>query len=277
MRSRSRARRQSAVSSRQSSVSVWAASRSGARHSCARACGRRGAAAWRAFRRSSAIRPTLRSSRGAARFTTPNAGAATVPIFAAASAADRICCARSSMLNDRDGELIEPVLQRLAQRTHVAGRSQRGRCEGGRGLHSQHPRARAGTGRAAARTARRVEGARRRCRRRREIFRCEVRELSLGHRRSQGHRRARSWRRRSSRISGLQVDGRRRPWRARCRARRPRPAPMTTRREATVVVTLPNGDKVRGPARAHRRFHGVADAGRRHAAVVPAERRGAES
>ena len=75
------------------------------------AFGRRGAAAWPAFPRSSATRRTRRSSRVAARSTTQTAAAATVPIFAAASRADRICLRATPVLNDREGELIQQVLQ----------------------------------------------------------------------------------------------------------------------------------------------------------------------
>ena len=94
---------------------------------CSATCGRRGVEESPAFRRSSAIPRPARSSRGAARSTTPNAGAATAPIFAAASRADRICCAATLVLNDREGELIEQVLQashkgRLSPAGLTAGR-----------------------------------------------------------------------------------------------------------------------------------------------------------
>ncbi len=94
------------------------------------------------------------------------------------------------VLNDREGESIQTALQGSHKDRLSAAASQRRRHEGTGCVHSQRARAGARAGRSSSRTGCRAQGARRRCRGRRAVFRHEVRELSLGDGRSEGHWRA---------------------------------------------------------------------------------------
>ena len=89
------------------------------------------------------------------------------------------------VLNDREGESIQPALQRPAQGSTVGRRSQRRRHEGTGRLHSQRPRAGARAGGSSSRTARRAQGAGRRRRRRTALLRGKVRGCHSANGRSQ--------------------------------------------------------------------------------------------
>ena len=111
------------------------------------------------------------------------------------------------VLNDREGELIQPVLQASHKgRIPAAGLSADEMKALAAYIHSILALAPGQGAPPPPPAAARAQGARRRRRRRRAIFRGEVRELPLGDRRSQGHRRARSRSARSCRISGLPAD-----------------------------------------------------------------------
>ena len=152
------------------------------------------------------------------------------------------------VLNDREGELIQPVLQASHKGRLPAGWSERGRNESACRLHSQRPRAGAGAGCSAARD-RAVE------------FKVLVGDAAAGERyfaarcaschsvtgdlKGIGARDLGPAQLQNLWIAGGRGGGGRggRGARRRCRTR---PPPMTTRRETTVVVTLPTGQKYEG-------------------------------
>ena len=147
-----------------------------------------GARRRRQFSRAAArSRPTRRLSRAGARPTTPSAAFCHGPDLRGGERGGSNLLRSTLVLNDREGESIQPAFKgRTRIALSPAGSDARRRESAGR-LHSQRACAGARTGRASSRTGCRAQGARRRCRGRRAVFRHEVRELSLGDGRSQRH------------------------------------------------------------------------------------------
>ena len=129
------------------------------------------------------------------------------------------------------------------------------------------------SGRPAAERGAAAEPDRRRRQRRRGLLRGEVQQLPLPDRRPAGHREPRSRMARRCRTAGSPgagAGGGGRGGRGRAGAGQARPVDP---RAIIATVTLPSGEKVDGPGRAHRRLPRHVAAGRRHAAHVPPRRR----
>ena len=220
--------RQSAVGSRQSAVggrqsAVWAASLLALAFMCTSvwAQGRGGVASFPAQQRDPADPAVV--ARGRAIYDTECRSCHGADLRGGEQRRIESASCRTLVLNDREGELLQPVLQGShKERLSPAGLSADDVKALAAYIHSVLALA-PGQGAPPPGTARRAQGARRRRRRRRAIFRGEVRELPLRHRRSERHRRARS--RRGAASESLDCRWTRRRWwrRARCRRRSPAP------------------------------------------------------